>query len=74
MQLDGGRGEGKEGDEDLHPSMFRLLWNVVFVAIAAITKIILGVLDIMECRNKNDLGVKEGRIKNRGISPAAHAY
>lgn len=46
MQLDGGRGEGKEGDEDLHPSMFRLLWNVVFVAIAAITKIILGVLDI----------------------------
>lgn len=52
-------GRGKEGDRDLHPSVFRLWWAVVFAAMAAITKIILGVLDIRECRNKNDLGVKE---------------
>lgn len=59
MQLDGGMGRRKEGDGDLHPSVFRLLWAVVFVAMAAITKIIFEVLDIRECRNKNDLSVKE---------------
>lgn len=59
MQWNGGMGRGKEGDRDLHPSVFRLWWAVVFAAMAAITKIILGVLDIRECRNKNDLGVKE---------------
>lgn len=59
MQLDGGMGRGKEGDGDPHPSVFRLLWAVVFVDMAAITKIIFEVLDIRECRNKNDLSVKE---------------
>lgn len=53
--LEEGVGE-EEGNRDLHPSVFGLLWAIVLVAMTAAAKILLGVLNIMYCRNKTDLG------------------